>query len=127
MIGLVILDNLQAAILFLIRPTVFAPSFELGDAAGNAAIQGIGLLFVMWTVPYVVALVDPIRYRISLIEALAMQTIGLIGEMVLLKMLPGEMTALASSVWRFIYFDGAGLILLLGAFLLSCKLKSQTR
>ncbi len=123
LIALVVIDNLQAAVLFLVRPAYFAPSFELGGIAGNAIIQGIGLLFAMWTVPYVFAMIHPIQHRISLIEALIMQTIGLVGEMVLLNLLPGGMDVLEGSVERFIYFDAGGLLLLLGAFLLTRKLK----
>ncbi len=46
--------------------------------AGHGA--GMGVLFLMWNVPYAVALWHPLRHRISLYEALAMQAIGLLGE-----------------------------------------------
>ena len=59
LIGLVLLDNIQAAILFLVSPGAFAPGFELSGVTGNAVIQGIGLLFLMWCVPYLVAFLDP--------------------------------------------------------------------
>lgn len=126
MIGLVVIDNLQAAVFFLVRPDFFVPSFELTGEAGNAVIQGIGLLFAMWTVPYVFAMIHPVRYRISLVEALIMQSIGLLGESVLLFLLPNGHEILAGSVMRFIYFDGGGLILLLAAFWITRRLKSTS-
>ena len=126
MIGLVVIDNLQAAVFFLVRPDFFVPSFELTGEAGNAVIQGIGLLFAMWTVPYVLAMIHPVRYRVSLVEALIMQSIGLLGESVLLFLLPNGHEILAGSVMRFIYFDGGGLILLLAAFWITRRLKSTS-
>lgn len=123
LITLVVIDNLQAAILFLLKPSWFSPSFELTGAAGDAVIQGIGLLFAMWTVPYGFAMVEPVKNRISLIEALLMQTIGLVGESVLLYLLPAGHEVLTGAVGRFIVFDGAGLALLLAAFFLTRKIK----
>jgi hypothetical protein len=72
----------------------------------------------MWNVPYVVALIHPFKHRVSLIETVIMQGIGVIGETVLLLCLPGNHPTLSGSVVRFIIFDGAGLILLSAAFLL---------
>ena len=69
----------------------------------------------MWNVPYVVALVNPIKYRTSLFEAIVMQSIGLVGESFILGTLPSEYWILRSSILRFIIFDGAGLIALIGA------------
>ena len=60
-------------------------------AAGEALVRGFGVLFVMWNVPYAVAAWHPVRRRVSLGEAAV----------------------------RFIWFDGAGLVLLLGAIWLA--------
>jgi hypothetical protein len=38
-------------------------------------LRGIGVLFLMWNVPYLVALWHPIRHRISLYEWLAIRSI----------------------------------------------------
>lgn len=124
LIALVVIDNLQAAVLFLVKPSWFSPSFELTGVASDAVIQGIGLLFAMWTVPYVFAMVDPVKHRTSLIEALIMQAIGLVGESALLILLPAGHEILTGAVIRFIIFDGAGLVFLLAAFFLSRKIKS---
>lgn len=113
LIGIVLLWNVQCAAAFMIVPATYAPGFELSGAAGAAAVRGIGLLFLMWNVPYAVALWHPVRQRVSLYEAVAMQTIGLIGESLILWSLAGGHSPAAANVARFIAFDGAGLVLLL--------------
>ena len=112
LIGIVFLWNVQCALAFLIAPATFAPGFELSGAAGAAAVRGMGVLFLMWNVPYAVALWHPVRHRVSLYEAVAMQTIGLIGESLILLSLGGAHPVAAGSVTRFIAFDGAGVLLL---------------
>jgi hypothetical protein len=119
LIGIVTFFNLQAAVLFLLYPAAYAPGFEFSGTVGNAMIQAMGLLFVMWNVPYVVALLHPLKYRMSLIEAVIMQGIGAAGETILLMFLPGSQPVLAGSVVRFIIFDGSGFVLLLIAFLIT--------
>ena len=112
LIGVVILFNLQAAAVFLLWPERYTTSFELEGAVGEAMLRGLGMLFVMWNVPYVVALWNPTRQRISLYEALAMQTIGLVGESIIYFSLPSTHTLLRASILRFIGFDALGLVLL---------------
>ena len=68
-IGVVILWNLQAAVVFMIWPERFSFGFELGGAVGGAMQRGLGVLFVMWNVPYAVARWHPVHQRISLYEA----------------------------------------------------------
>jgi hypothetical protein len=70
-------------------------------------------LFLMWNIPYAVALWHPVRYRISLYEATAMQAIGLLGESLIWFSQPPAHSMLRASLLRFIAFDGAGLVLLL--------------
>ena len=117
-IGIVTFLNLECAISFLIKPGMYAPAYELSGMVGNAMIQAMGLLFVMWNVPYVVALIHPLKYRLSFIEAVIMQGIGALGETILLLTLPGDHPILTSSITRFIFFDGGGFILLLAGILL---------
>ena len=112
LIGPVLLWNVQCAIAFLVAPATYAPGFELRGAAGEAMVRGMGVLFLMWNVPYAVALWHPVRHRVSLYEAVAMQAIGLIGESLILWSLRGGHPVAAGSVVRFIAFDGAGLMLL---------------
>jgi hypothetical protein len=108
--------NLQAALVFILWPERFAPGFELSGVPGAVAVRGTGILFLMWNVPYLVALWNPQRYRLALGLALAMQFIGLVGESLLLLSLPDGYTLLRASILRFITFDGSGLLLLVVAF-----------
>ena len=115
LIGFVLLMNLQCSILFLFQPEEFVAGFELVGESGRAYVRGIGLLFLMWNIPYFVAVLDPIKYRISLYEAIVMQSIGLAGETILVLTLPGGHPQLVNTLSRFIIFDGLGLVSLLAS------------
>ena len=97
--------NLQAALVFILWPERFMHGFEL-----------TGILFVMWNVPYLVALWNPSKYRLVLGIAIVMQLVGLVGESFILFTLPEGHALLSTSVLRFIIFDGSGLALLMAAF-----------
>ncbi len=114
-IALVLAWNVQCAVAFLVAPATYAATFELTDAAGEAAVRGMGVLFLMWNVPYAVALWHPARHRVSLYEAVAMQGIGVVGETLILLSLPTALTIARASIGRFILFDAAGLALLIAA------------
>lgn len=116
LIGAVLLMNVQCAVLFISAPADYAPGFELSGAVGEATVRGIGVLFLMWNVPYVIAALDPLKHRLSHYEAIAMQVIGVVGESWVLWKLPAGHPAAAASITRFIIFDGAGLLALLMAF-----------
>jgi hypothetical protein len=113
LIGMVLTINVQSALVFLANPAGFTPAYELTGISGQAAIRGFGTLFLMWNIPYLVALIHPIKYRISLYETIAMQSIGLIGESWILWSLPVGHSILRDSIFRFIMFDGGGLIALI--------------
>jgi hypothetical protein len=119
MIGLVLFFNLQCALAFIWTPGQFAPGFELVGMAGSALVQGMGILFLMWNVPYLVAFYHPQKQRTALYEAIAMQAIGLFGETFLLAGLPSGHAALQATTIRFIAFDASGLILLVMAAMIS--------
>ena len=119
LIAVVIVWNLQCALSFFLDPQLFAPAFELSGASGTAAIRGTAVLFMMWNIPYLVALWDPRKNRLSLWEALVMQLVGLVGESLILFLLPAGHFLLGASILRFIAFDAAGLAILVGARLLS--------
>lgn len=116
LIGAVLLMNVQCAVLFVVAPADYAPGFELSGAVGEAMLRGMGVLFLMWNVPYAVATLNPLRHRLSHYEAIAMQTIGVLGESWVLWKLPAAHPVAAASITRFIIFDGAGLLALLFAF-----------
>ncbi len=119
LIGAVLLVNLQCALAFLRQPQAYMAGFGLAGAAGAGMTRALGLLFVMWNVPYGFACVHPIKYRTSLIETLIMQTIGLLGETLIFITEDFQNPVIRVTVGRFILFDGAGLLLLLLAFALT--------
>lgn len=123
LIAYVLFVNVQCALLFLVQPDLYAPGFELGGTAGAGMVRAMGLLFLMWNVPYAVALSHPVRRRVSLYEALVMQAIGLFGETLLLLSLPSGHPALVESTGRFILFDAIGLGALVVALFLTLNLK----
>jgi hypothetical protein len=116
LILVVVAWNLQAAFSFLGWPGVFSPGFELSGAAGDAAVRGIAVLFLMWNVPYLAAAWHPVKNIVSLREALAMQFIGLLGETSIYLSLSAQHSSLRASILRFVLFDAAGLAALLLAF-----------
>ena len=122
LIGLVLFFNIQCAILFLWKPEAFASSFELTGTPGMEMVRGLGLLFLMWNVPYAVALFNPQKHRISLFEAIAMQTIGLVGETFICLTLPSTHFIARNTLFRFIAFDSSGLVALLLAVWITRKL-----
>ena len=127
LIGAVVFANLQCALAFIINPSAYVQAYELTGIPGLNAIQGFGILFIMWNVPYMVALFNPHKHRLSLLEAISMQAIGLCGESYLFFKLPSDYAQLASSILRFILFDGIGLVALLIALLVTRAISSPTR
>jgi len=121
LIGVVVAWNLECALAFLLNPEAVAPGFELSGIPGEAAVRGMAVLFVMWNIPYLVALWQPRRNRASLWEALAMQVVGVIGESIILITIPPEHTILHTSLLRFIAFDAAGVVVLIVAVWLARK------
>lgn len=118
LLALVLISNLYAALGFLFTPQQFTAAYELAGAPGEIAVAGMGLLFLMWQVPYVVALMNPLKHKLSLLEALMMQGLGLIGETFILLRIPLQHASLRSSITRFIIFDLAGLVLIMTAWLM---------
>jgi hypothetical protein len=121
LIAVVVGWNLECALVFLLNPGAYASGFELAGIPGEASVRGMAVLFVMWNIPYLVALWQPQKQRVSLWEALAMQVVGLIGESLILTSIPAGYPLLHGSLLRFIIFDAAGVGLLMGAMLLARK------
>jgi len=119
MIAIVLFFNLQAAVLFMVRPAAYMGGFGLSGLIGEQMVRGMGLLFLMWNIPYIFALADPACNRTSLIEAVIMQAIGLAGESAFLLFGGPYPDPIPATLTRFIIFDGGGLVLLLAAFALS--------
>lgn len=112
LIGLVLFFNLESALLFLWIPQDYAAGFGVQGPVGNIIVRSIGLLFIMWNVPYLVAFLHPIKHRVALIEATVMQSIGLLGETVLFLTLAPGLTGISNTLSRFIGFDSFGLLCL---------------
>ena len=125
LIFLVLAMNLQCALTYIFYPLPYVAPFELSGEPGRAAVIGIGILFLMWQVPYVFALVHPLRNHRSLLEAVLMQAIGLVGETLLLQSIPVTYPTLRASILRFILFDAAGLLLLIVAAAFTFRLQKS--
>lgn len=117
LIGIVTAWNLQAAVIFIFSPQSFVHAYELSGEVGEAAVRGVGVLFLMWNIPYLFAVFDPVRYQLAVTFALLMQFTGLIGESYILSTVGIEHAILRTSILRFIAFDGVGLILLFFAWM----------
>jgi hypothetical protein len=122
-LALVLAWNLQAALAFILAPDAHAPGFEVSGVPGRAVVQGFGVLFLMWNVPYAAALVQPVRQIVPFACAVVAQFIGLAGETWMLTTLPPGHAALRATGLRFIAFDGAGLVLLAVAFALVVRFR----
>ena len=103
---LVFAINVQCAASFVLWPDAYAPSFEVAGVPGAAAVQGLGIAFLMWNA----------TFRAVAVIVLVQQAIGLAGESWLRFGLPAGHAALSASIERFILFDAAGLVLMAAAF-----------
>jgi hypothetical protein len=124
---LVLISNLYAALGFLFTPKQFMSAYELAGGSGEAAVAGIGLLFVMWQVPYLAAIINPIKHKISLLEALIMQGLGVIGETFIRLRIPSQNIIIRWGITRFIIFDLAGLVLLATALLIVNRIQHENK
>jgi hypothetical protein len=59
----------MSEVVFLFWPTNYLLSIELVGAVGEAMLRGLGVLFIMWNVPYSVAMWHPIHRTIPHFEA----------------------------------------------------------
>lgn len=117
-VALVCIWNLTAALPFAIRPSAYLHSFEVagGGIGAEALVRGLGIAFLMWQVPFLPVIWQPNRYRACFLCLLGMQFVGLLGESIMMLTLPAGHAALRATGWRFIIFDGTGLILMSFAY-----------
>ena len=116
-VGAVFAVNVHSAVAFLAYPGRYAPGFELTGVAGEAAVRGLGVAFLMWNATYPLVIWDPRRYRTVFGIVLAQQLIGLVGESWIRATLPAGHATLAAGIERFILFDAAGLLVMLATFI----------
>ncbi|BAK43585.1 hypothetical protein [Eggerthella sp. YY7918] len=114
--AIVFVANVQCAVSFVLWPAAYAPAYELAGATGSAAVQGIGVAFLMWNATYPAVIASPRRFRALAVVVLVQQVIGLVGESFIRATLPAGHAVLAASIDRFIAFDGVGLVLMAAAF-----------
>jgi hypothetical protein len=126
LIGFVVFINLHSAFSFLAHPSRYTTAYELIGVPGEAAIRGIAVLFLMWNIPYLFALWQPLKNRVSLSESILMQTTGLAGETWLVYQIPLMHETLRHSIFRFIKFDSVGLLFLLIAIAITASLWKGT-
>jgi len=77
-------------------------------------------------VPFIPAILQPAHNRVAFTCVLAMQVIGLAGEALMMATLPPGHHALSATGWRFIVFDGAGLVLLSLGYLVTQGRRGKT-
>lgn len=115
----VLLWNLSAALPFIAKPGIYAWAFELSGTVGAVITRSIGVLLLMWVIPYIPAIHQPVHCRACLGIIIVQQIIGLGGEIWMALTLPAGHPALLGTGLRFIAFDAAGLLLLCSAWLLT--------
>ncbi len=110
--------NLTAAIPFVLNPAGYVHSFELGgsDMAGQVMVRGLGVAFLMWQIPFLPVIWHPGRHRTCFLCVLGMQAVGLAGESLMLAGLEGGHATLRATGMRFVFFDAAGLVLMVLAY-----------
>ncbi len=118
--AIVFIVNIQCAISFILWPDSFAPTYELSGVPGATAVQGMGIVFLMWNATYPAVIISPRRFRSLAIVVLVQQAIGLVGESWILASLPVQYSTLIAGITRFVIFDAIGLVLMLAAFIWFC-------
>lgn len=108
--------NVLCAFQFLFMPQSFMGAYELSGVPGEAAVRGMGVVFLMWNGTYPAFIAKPQRFRVLGWVIMAQQLIGLMGEAFILFSLPIGHEMLASSIMRFIIFDAAGLVLMVASY-----------
>lgn len=109
--------NVQCAVQFILWPGSFTGSYELSGVAGEAAVRGLGIAFLMWNCTYPAVIIRPERFKALGVVVLVQQAIGLVGETLLSASLPGGHAILQGGISRFALFDGLGLVLMLVTFI----------
>ena len=117
-VGLVFALNISCAVSFILHPAGYAWGFEVSGVPGKAVVEGFGILFLMWNVPYPPVLINPRAQKTLFAVILVQQFIGVVGETWMALPLPAGHAAMLQTGERFILFDAGGLVLMGIAFLL---------
>ena len=119
--------NVTCALAFVARPSDYAHGFEVSGVVGEVLVRGIGILFLMWNVTYPLVIWHPWRHHRLFVIVIVQQAIGLAGETWMLLTLPPGHAALETTGWRFVAFDGGGLVAMLITFALLVVHQRRTR
>lgn len=128
--SVVFVVNVVCALQFIIAPASFAGAYQLSGVAGEAAVRGMGIVFLMWNATYPLFVVQPRSHMALGAIVLVQQLIGCVGESaILLTLPPSGYELLASSIVRFIEFDVGGLIAMGATFvwLAACRRNAGRR
>ncbi|MBR3257487.1 MAG: hypothetical protein IKF96_00700 [Eggerthellaceae bacterium] len=117
--------NLDCALSFIISPEAHMGAYGLSGVAGAAAVQGLGVAFLMWNVTYPAFILRPAKWSVLGWVVLVQQLVGLVGESLILAGLPAGHQVLAAGILRFIAFDGAGLVLMAATFALWLAIRKR--
>lgn len=110
--------NVECALQFIINPETYTSAYQLEGVQGRVALQGLGVAFLMWNATYPLFIWKPSCHKKLGIIIIAQQAIGLAGEGAIFIGLPQSgFDVLASSIMRFIVFDGAGLCMMLASLI----------
>lgn len=113
--------NVWCALAFVLDPGSYVAGFELSGVPGAAAVQGFGILFLMWNVTYLPVIWSPLRHRAFFAVVLVQQVIGVAGEAMLALQMPAGHDALLATGLRFLRFDAAALVLMAAAFVATLR------
>ncbi len=103
--------NVTCAFQFIVLPEAYMGAYQLEGVSGRAAIQGIGVAFLMWNATYPAFIVNPNQFKVLGIVICVQQAIGAVGETMIMFSLPASgFELLTSSIIRFLAFDVVGLI-----------------
>lgn len=106
--------NVQCALGFALHPEGYVGAYQLqgAGASGIAAVQGVGIAFLMWNCTYPAVIANPRRFLPLAVVVLVQQVVGLVGETAIFFQLPAGYDVLAASVRQFIAFDAFGLVIM---------------
>lgn len=110
--------NVACAVQFIGWPGDYVAAYQLSGPAGEAALRGLGVAFLMWNATYPLFLWKPTGHRVLGAIVIVQQAIGLVGELVIASGLPEGFDVLTDSIARFVGFDAIGLLLMACAYLL---------
>lgn len=114
--------NVLCAIRFVCCPQLYTGAYQLDGPGAQAAVQGIGVAFLMWNATYPAFIADPQRFRALGPIIMAQQAIGLAGELYIASTLGPGQELLTQSIARFVGFDALGFVLMGAAlYLFSSK------